>query len=76
MFISLILQERKKQDCAVDEMYQTKTEKVSGDNDVYKKYIFKTKLEWSGFKRGTLTSPGKLNIYIATPPEANLFNIL
>ena len=36
-----------------------------------KKYVFKTKLRWSGFKRGSLSSPGKLNIGIATPPEFN-----
>jgi len=34
-----------------------------------KKYVFKIKLRWSGFKRGSLSSPGKLNIGIATPPE-------
>ncbi len=36
-----------------------------------KKYVFKTGLRWSGFKRGSLSSPGKLNIGIATPPEFN-----
>ena len=36
-----------------------------------KKYVFKTELRWSGFKRGSLSSPGKLNIGIATPPEFN-----
>jgi len=34
-----------------------------------KKYVFKTELKWSGFKKGSLSSPGKLNIDIATPPE-------
>ena len=36
-----------------------------------KKYVFKTELRWSGFKRGSLSSPGKLNIGVATPPEFN-----
>ena len=36
-----------------------------------KKYVFKTELRWSGFKRGSLSSPGKPNIGIATPPEFN-----
>ena len=36
-----------------------------------KKYVFKTELRWSGSKRGSLSSPGKLNIGIATPPEFN-----
>ncbi|MGB2601722.1 MAG: OsmC family protein [Candidatus Omnitrophota bacterium] len=36
-----------------------------------KKYVFKTKLRWSGFKRGSLSSPGKLNIGVAIPPEFN-----
>jgi len=36
-----------------------------------KKYVFRTELRWSGLKRGTLSSPGKLNIGIATPPEFN-----
>jgi len=36
-----------------------------------KKYVFKTGLKWSGFKRGSLSSSGKLNIGIATPPEFN-----
>ena len=36
-----------------------------------KKYVFKRELNWSGFKRGSLSSPGKLNIGVATPPEFN-----
>jgi len=36
-----------------------------------KKYVFRTELRWSGFKRGSLSSPGKLNIGVATPPEFN-----
>jgi len=36
-----------------------------------KKYVFKTELRWSGFKRGSLSSQGKLDIGIATPPEFN-----
>ena len=34
-----------------------------------KKYVFRTGLRWSGFKRGSLSSSGKLNIGVATPPE-------
>jgi peroxiredoxin-like protein len=33
------------------------------------KYVFKTELRWSGFKRGSLSSSGKLNIGVSTPPE-------
>jgi len=36
-----------------------------------KNYVFRTKLRWSSFKRGSISSPGKLNIGIATPPEFN-----
>jgi len=36
-----------------------------------KRYIFKTELKWTGFKRGSVSSPGKLNIGVATPPEFN-----
>ncbi|MBU0570561.1 OsmC family protein [Patescibacteria group bacterium] len=36
-----------------------------------KKYVFRTELRWSGFKRGSVSSPGKLNIGVATPPEFN-----
>ena len=33
------------------------------------KYVFKTNLRWRGLKRGSLSSLGKLNIGISTPPE-------
>ena len=36
-----------------------------------KKYVFKTGLRWSGFKRGSISSLGKLNIGVSTPPEFN-----
>lgn len=36
-----------------------------------RKYVFRTRLRWSGSKRGSLLSSGKLNIGVATPPEFN-----
>ncbi|MBD3426844.1 MAG: OsmC family peroxiredoxin [Candidatus Omnitrophica bacterium] len=36
-----------------------------------KEYVFRTGLRWSGAKKGTLSSQGKLNIGVATPPEFN-----
>jgi peroxiredoxin-like protein len=36
-----------------------------------KQYVFRTASRWSGLKRGTLSSPGKPNIIVATPPEFN-----
>jgi len=35
------------------------------------KHVFKTGVKWSGSKRGSLSSDGKLNIGVAPPPQFN-----
>ncbi len=34
-----------------------------------KTYTYKTSLRWEGEKRGTISTPGKTDISVATPPE-------